>query len=167
MNTVRYYVFLPLLALALVFGGCNNLASPHTAEQTSGNVIIQADTGEAGARTLHPDVSRFTSILSFMGPVTVEQIIIEPGTPKTISLAQGNWTITATTYAVATPIASGSWTGTVGSDTLTVSITLKPIIGGDNGTFEYSIGGLAAAVTTGLTVTPVTESGQARRLLLT
>ena len=159
MYTVRYYVLLPLLALALVLSGCNNLVSPHTSKQAAGNVIIQAEAGEAGARTLHPDLSQFTSIVSFQGPEAVEQVIVEPGTPISVTLAQGNWTVTATTYAVATPIARGSWTGTVGSETVTISITLKPITGGDNGTFAYSIGGLAAADTAALTVTPVTESG--------
>jgi hypothetical protein len=146
-----------LLGALLVLAGCTDmLNSPESAAPGSnGNVAIQISHGEAGtARTLMPEFTGLTYELTFAGPTGERHgtETVSVNTPTEITLAQGQWTITATAKEGSRPTAQGSWTGTVGSGTTPVSIQLRPISGGI-GVLSYKVTFPSGVTSSTLTLT--------------
>jgi hypothetical protein len=161
-----------LLVALFALAGCQNpLNQPEnvSGKNDAGNVTISIGEGAGGAaRTLSPsdaDLSGLTYQLSFSGSGGASHAAetVTFGTPKTVSLAPGNWTITAQAESGSTVKAEGSWTGEVSAgDTTEVSLTLLPKTGSGNGTLAYTVSfpDLGAGGSKSLTLYTVTESSE-------
>ncbi|GHV94099.1 hypothetical protein AGMMS50293_04190 [Spirochaetia bacterium] len=169
MKTIRASTshILGMLGALLILAGCSNPFNVPSAKVNvpTGNVTIEingvgsaGNSGDGSTRTVHPDMSGLTYELSFEGPVMVANIAITGGSAN-VSLQQGSWTITAAARNGAASVASGSWTGVVGSDPVNVPITLAPVTGTDmTGTLSYTINGLANAQTATLSLMHFTSA---------
>jgi hypothetical protein len=148
-----------LLGALLVLAGCtdtlNSPESESAAPGTAGKALVRISHGEAGTgRTLMPEFTGLTYELTFAGPPEENHgpETVTLGEPKEITLAQAQWTITATAKTGQTATARGEWTGAVGSGTTEVSIQLEPITGG-KGNLSYTVT-FPASATGSLTLTP-------------
>jgi hypothetical protein len=157
-----------LLIALFALAACHN--SMDLQENVSGgNVVISVGDGEGStARTLWPadtDLSKLAYQLAFSGSGDASHAAetLNFGTPKTVSLTPGNWTITAQAKTGDTVKAEGSWTGEVSAGhTTNVSITLLPKTGSGNGTLAYTVSfpELGVGGSKSLALYAVSESGE-------
>jgi hypothetical protein len=134
-----------LLGYAFVLAGCFN---PLTSSDGQGDtakgqltVTVKGD-GVGGARTLLPASMSYT--LSFTGPAGEPHspVMLSNGETSTVitDLAPGYWTINAIGYdGMGFAAANGSAGVTVTEEPTTVSIPLRALLGGGNGSFSYSV----------------------------
>ena len=137
MKNLKKPLALCLLGLLLAAAGCRDFLNEpeNSGSNAAGTVVVSVGDGTGAARTLMPvELTGFTYELAFSngpgGAVHNAETII-PGTPITISLAPGNWTITALEKSGETVLAQGVWTGEVrASGTTAVALTLSPVSDG-------------------------------------
>jgi hypothetical protein len=149
-NKKNQLILCLLGAIFFALAGCSNiLDNPERAEtftqNKTGNVVIEITDGADGsARTLVPPIGvAFTTYeLTFTGEggASHETETVTAGITATVSLAAGNWTITAQAKDDYDQLrAQGSWTGAVsGSATTRISIPLTPT-GSGSGFLNYTI----------------------------
>jgi formylglycine-generating enzyme required for sulfatase activity len=162
---IRYTAGLVLLAGILALSGCANPLNPKPAgnDDSGGAYSLLTVTidGNSGVRTLYPEQGQFSRYeLSFSGPAAQAQAAVPctPGTPVTVQLIPGAWTVTATAYAGAgeneTPSARGSKAITMTASAASVNIILAPITGSNTeGIFSYSISFPPSVSSATLTIT--------------
>lgn len=134
-------LFMALFAAA----GCTNPADPPSGTP-EGKAVIRIGAAErARSRTVSPGetaLQGFTYELSFQGAegASHNAETVRCGEAKTVSLAPGEWTVTARGKDGDAVKAEGSWTGTVRAESRAeVFITLTPKIGSGSGTFTYTV----------------------------
>jgi hypothetical protein len=156
-----------LLIALFALAACQNSLDPPE-NLSGGNVVISIGGEASTARTLWPsdtDLSGLTYQLAFSGDGDASHAAetISRDTPTTVSLAPGNWTITAQAKTGDTVKAEGSWTGDVSAgNTTDVSITLLPKTGSGEGTLAYTVSfpELGAGGSKSLALYAVTENGE-------
>jgi hypothetical protein len=133
-------LFMALFAL----WGCKDPLDPPESVSEGGKVEIGiCGTESDPARTFAPSTSALRGLsyeLTFASPsgASHEPETLTYGQTRAISLAVGNWTITAAAKAGNTVSARGSWSGVVSAGATTpVSIALTPT-GGGAGTFTFT-----------------------------
>jgi hypothetical protein len=134
-----------VLLTVILLAGCTNVITekPQIREAGEGSGFVTIQVGGPSARTLYPDLAGFTRYeLNFAGSTAREPEAITGGS-KTITLALGAWTITATAYTGEgvneKAVARGSAEVVVSQeDEATAAITLLPIANGE-GTFSWNI----------------------------
>jgi hypothetical protein len=162
-NFVTAWVY--LLGVFFVLAGCENIINnPETGtpQGAAGNVVVSIDSG--AERSLMPDTNGLgitQYVLTFSGSGSHGPETTTLGALIRVSLAPGNWTITAQAKAGATVKAEGTWAGMVNAnETTSVSITLLPKIGSGTGTLAYTVTFPSGGTGT-LTLNSVTETGPA------
>jgi formylglycine-generating enzyme required for sulfatase activity len=140
----KYIIAAALSAALFAAAGCNNPAGPAEGAPAGKAVIRIGGEGPAQARTVSPAdtaLQGFTYELSFAGPegASPQPETVSYGGSKTVSLAPGEWVITAQGKEGGAVKAEGSWAGAVGSgEPAEAFIALAPKPGSGEGKFAYT-----------------------------
>ena len=153
--------------VALLCAGCFNvLEHPNGGEQGQVRVLIGDGTA---ARTVVPADPGFSYTLTFSarGKETVVQDIA--GSEGTVPLEAGEWTLVVSGKKAGNPVAESDnipVSVSPGDEAITVPVTMRPVLGGAAGTFQYAINLLTGASAT-MTLSPLSGGAGPEPVILT